>query len=70
MDDYRNRSYGEIPVGFGEKPGIVVVDFQTAFTDVLLGAHRWSCGPCEASGGGSALQRARRELQHRLHERA
>jgi maleamate amidohydrolase len=33
MDDYRNRSYGEIPVGFGEKPGIVVVDFQTAFTD-------------------------------------
>jgi len=33
MDDYENRSYGEIPVGFGEKPGIVVVDFQTAFTD-------------------------------------
>jgi hypothetical protein len=33
MDDYQNRSYGQIPVGFGEKPGIVVVDFQTAFTD-------------------------------------
>ncbi len=33
MDDYQNRSYGEIPVGFGERPGIVVVDFQTAFTD-------------------------------------
>jgi maleamate amidohydrolase len=33
MDDYQNRSYGEIPVGFGEKPGIVVVDFQTTFTD-------------------------------------
>jgi maleamate amidohydrolase len=33
MDDYQNRSYGEIPVGFGEKPGIVVVDFQVAFTD-------------------------------------
>ncbi len=32
-DDYRNRSYGEIPVGFGQKPGIVVVDFQTGFTD-------------------------------------
>ena len=32
-DDYRNRSYGEIPVGMGQKPGIVVVDFQTAFTD-------------------------------------
>ena len=28
MDDYANRSYGEIPVGFGAKPGIVVVDFQ------------------------------------------
>jgi maleamate amidohydrolase len=32
-DDYANRSYGEIPVGFGKKPGIVVVDFQTGFTD-------------------------------------
>ncbi len=32
-DDYKNRSYGEIPVGFGKKPGIVVVDFQTGFTD-------------------------------------
>ena len=27
-DDYKNRSYGEIPVGFGMKPGIVVVDFS------------------------------------------
>jgi hypothetical protein len=46
MDDYQNRSYGEIPVGFGEKPGIVVVDFQTAFTDPRypLGGARWSCG--------------------------
>src|SRR5690349_23761331 len=33
MDDYQNRSYGQIPVGFGGKPGIVVVDFQKAFTD-------------------------------------
>ncbi|MGY2052189.1 isochorismatase family protein [Methylobacterium sp. JK268] len=33
MDDYANRSYGEIPVGFGAKPGIVVVDFQVGFTD-------------------------------------
>ena len=32
-DDYQRRSYGEIAVGTGEKPGIVVVDFQTAFTD-------------------------------------
>ncbi|ORE96508.1 isochorismatase family protein [Acuticoccus yangtzensis] len=32
-DDYANRSYGEIPVGFGDKPGIVVVDFQIGFTD-------------------------------------
>jgi maleamate amidohydrolase len=33
MDDYAHRSYGEIPVGFGAKPGIVVVDFQVGFTD-------------------------------------
>ena len=33
MDDYQNRRYGQIPVGCSEKPGIVVVDFQTAFTD-------------------------------------
>lgn len=32
-DDYKRRSYGEISVGFGRKPGIVVVDFQKAFTD-------------------------------------
>lgn len=32
-DVYEQRGYGEIPVGFGEKPGIVVVDFQVAFTD-------------------------------------
>ena len=33
QDDYKNRSYGEIPVGTGMKPGIVVVDFQLGFTD-------------------------------------
>lgn len=32
-DDYKRRSYGAISVGFGRKPGIVVVDFQKAFTD-------------------------------------
>ena len=32
-DDYTNRSYGEIPVGTGSKPGIVVVDFQKGFTE-------------------------------------
>lgn len=32
-DDYARRSYGDIPIGFGEKPGIVVVDFQLGFTD-------------------------------------
>lgn len=32
-DDYKNRSYGEISVGFGKKPGIVVVDFMLAFTE-------------------------------------
>src|SRR5437762_13231712 len=32
-DDYERRSYGDTPVGFGAKPGIVVVDFMVAFTD-------------------------------------
>lgn len=33
-DDYEQFGYGaDRRVGFGEKPGIVVVDFQTAFTD-------------------------------------
>ena len=32
-DDYQRRSYGEISVGTGQKPGIVVVDFQLGFTD-------------------------------------
>ena len=32
-DDYQRRTYGDTPVGFGHKPGIVVVDFMVAFTD-------------------------------------
>ena len=32
-DDYQRRTYGDTPVGFGAKPGIVVVDFMVAFTD-------------------------------------
>jgi len=33
MDDYKNRSYGAVPIGMQGKVGIVVVDFQYAFTD-------------------------------------
>jgi maleamate amidohydrolase len=33
MDEYQQYSYGEIPVGTGKKPGIVVVDLMLAFTD-------------------------------------
>jgi maleamate amidohydrolase len=32
-DTFKERTYGAIPVGRGRKPGIVVVDFQLAFTD-------------------------------------
>jgi maleamate amidohydrolase len=32
-DVYSERSYGRHGIGFGERPGIVVVDYQTAFTD-------------------------------------
>ena len=27
-DVYAQRGYGAIPVGFGEKPAVVVIDFQ------------------------------------------
>lgn len=33
MDDYKKRSYGEVEIGMKGKVGIVVVDFQLAFTD-------------------------------------
>lgn len=32
-DVFSQRSYGAREIGFGRKPGIVVVDFQLAFTD-------------------------------------
>ena len=32
-DVFQERGYGALPIGFGEKPGLVVVDFQTGFTD-------------------------------------
>lgn len=31
--DYTTRSYGARKVGFGERPGIVVIDYQKAFTE-------------------------------------
>ena len=30
---YKERTYGASDIGYGEKPGIIVIDFQTAFTD-------------------------------------
>jgi maleamate amidohydrolase len=32
-DVYAARGYGARPVGFGEKPAVVVIDFQKGFTD-------------------------------------
>ena len=32
-DIYEQRTYNSGEIGFGEKPGIVVVDYMTAFTD-------------------------------------
>jgi maleamate amidohydrolase len=46
-DDYLRRSYGTLTVGTGEKPGIVVVDFQLGFTD-----------PQYALGGAPLVMRA------------
>ncbi len=31
--DYRDRGYGEGEIGWGKRPGVVVVDFQRGFTD-------------------------------------
>lgn len=47
MTSYAERGYGARQVGFGEKPGIVVVDFQRAFTD-----------PSFATGGAPLVRRA------------
>ena len=33
LDNYQERSYGAQEIGFGRKPGVVVVDFQLGFTD-------------------------------------
>ena len=33
MDEYERRGFGKIPVGRGERPGIVVVDFQVCYID-------------------------------------
>lgn len=32
-DNYRAAGYGGIDIGYGDKPAVLVVDFQTAFTD-------------------------------------
>jgi len=45
--DYEKRSYGAIPVGFGERPAVLVVDFQVGFTD-----------PQYALGGAPLVERA------------
>ena len=47
MTSYAERGYGVRQVGFGEKPGIVVVDFQLAFTD-----------PSFPTGGAPLVRRA------------
>jgi maleamate amidohydrolase len=36
MDVYAARGYGARPQGFGEKPAVVVVDFQKGFTDPVF----------------------------------
>lgn len=46
-DVYQQRSYGELEIGFGQKPGVVVVDFQVGFTD-----------PAYPLGGAPLIQRA------------
>ena len=35
-DIYAKRGYGAMPVGFGAKPAVVVIDFQRGFTDAAF----------------------------------
>ncbi|MDE0702195.1 MAG: isochorismatase family protein [Rhodospirillaceae bacterium] len=46
-ETYVDRTYGAAGIGYGDRPGIVVVDFQTAFTDAQY-----------ALGGAPLIQRA------------
>ena len=34
-ETYVDRTYGAAGIGYGERPGIIVIDFQTAFTDAF-----------------------------------
>ena len=34
-DAFETASYGELAIGFGERPAVLVVDFQKGFTDPL-----------------------------------
>lgn len=47
QDIYAARGYGAKGMGFGEKPGLVVIDFQLAFTD-----------PAYPLGGAPMVERA------------
>jgi maleamate amidohydrolase len=44
---YKERTYGAQQIGYGQRPGIIVVDFQTGFTD-----------PQYPLGGAPLIQRA------------
>ena len=54
-DPYSNVGYGSYTIGFGQRPAILVVDWQTAFTD-----------PRFAMGGNPRLHRARDETAQLL----
>ena len=50
-DVYEKRSYAQVPIGFGHRPGIVVVDYQVAGL-----TRRWR------SRRGAARMNARRPV--------
>ena len=45
--DYNERGYGDAEIGWGDRPGVVVADFQRGFTDPALGM-----------GGAALIERA------------
>ena len=73
-DPYSATSFGALSVGYGERPAVVVVDFQKGFTDPRFELGRSPSRPrrCRANGaaseGRARPQRAGRELPRRVGE--
>ena len=75
-DVYAARGYGSRPLGFGAKPGLVVVDFQRGFTEAgfpMGGApmvDRGSVGVATSQGGAAIARNSASRSANRFGERS